>query len=366
MDSKEALALAKEIAEENKAAYDSLKAEIKELKAKKGRFKGGDGVGISLQESVAAGIVEQTDNIKTLAETARDGIGGFRFELKTVGDMAITTNLTGGTGLITDYAPGIVANPARPTHIRDILPKSPMNGMYYNYLKENGAGEGSFTMVSEAGSKSQVDFDLVEQTVKAEVCAGWVTISNQMLEDVPSLVGFLSTRLVERLLVKEDEELCWGSGSTPEISGINTSGNYTSATGSATIDIEQLVQAISQLAALGRQPSGIILNPTDYFALALNKAATSGDYSLPSMVSVGPDGGVRVAGVPTIFNASQTLGQFTVGDFNSGSLLLIRKSPEIKFIVDATLAKKNQTLVRLEERIALAIYGSTYIVRGTF
>lgn len=135
--------------------------------------------------------------------------------------------------------------------------------------------------------------------------------------------------------------------------------------GGATIDIEQLYQAIYQLAALNRQATVIILHPTDFGALQINKASTAGLYSLPPSVSVDADGTMRVAGVKAIWNTSQTLGSFDVLDA-TGTTLVQREAPKVEFFVDSTLAKANEIMVRVEERIAFCVYAATYDIYGTF
>ena len=47
----------------------------------------------------------------------------------------------------------------------------------------------------------------------AQVIAGYVRISRQMLDDVPAMTSFLQARLLEKYLVAEDAQLLSGSGS---------------------------------------------------------------------------------------------------------------------------------------------------------
>jgi HK97 family phage major capsid protein len=117
---------------------------------------------------------------------------------------------------------------------------------------------------------------------------------------------------------------------------------------------------------MGRTATGIILSSADYFSLFLNKADTSGVYSLPQGVTVGPDGGLRILGVPTYWIADQASGTYTIGAFTQGTALIQRSGPRIEMFIDATLAKNNQVLIRAEMREAFAIWGNTYIIKGTF
>ena len=127
-----------------------------------------------------------------------------------------------------------------------------------------------------------------------------------------------------------------------------------------------LIEAIAQTG--GIEPAAVRdhIEPCRLFALLINKASTSGQYNLPSVVTIGADGGISVAGVPIVWTSEQAAGTYTVGDFINGSGLMFRDAPNIRFFYDSTLAKTNKLLVRIEERVALSVFGSDYIIKGAF
>lgn len=343
---------------------DKLRQEWQESEAKRATQFAGTQETKSFNQVLSEAVVEATDD---LAKFERKEKKSLIIELKTVGDMTVSANYTGGTNLLTTSRPGIIANPPRKLHVRDIpaLPKGTIGqGTVFNYLKENGAGEGAIAPVAETGTKPQVDLDLVEATANVEVIAGWLRISNKMLNNVPGLISFLQARLLEKLLVVEDDQLINGNGTSPNISGILDTGNFTAAAGAATVDIEQLVQAISQLEELERTADGILLRPSDFWALALTKASGSGEYDLPGIVTFA-DGQLRVAGVPAYRTTAMTVDKFIVGDFGMGAMLLQRSAPRIEFFrEDGTNVRENKVTVRIEEEIAFPIFGSDYFIYG--
>lgn len=318
---------------------------------------------LNVQGHIEKALIQNSDN---LARLAKGEIKTFQMDVKAVGDMAFGTNFADASASVAMVRPSIVENANRPLHVRDLIPKGGMTGSNFIYLKE-GASEGGITTVSEGAAKPQIDFDVTEVTVPAEFIAGWLRISTKMLDDVPSMRMFLSNRLMEALLVVEDTQLLTGTGVSPNLKGINTAGNFTAASGTATIDIEQIVEAISQLAALGRQPDGIVLNPSDYYSLILNKAAGSGEYDMPGVVSISDSGLIRIAGVPVTWTVAQAVDTFTVGDFSRGSALLFREPPRIEFFAqDGTNVRENKITIRIEERVAFAVFGATYFIKGDF
>jgi HK97 family phage major capsid protein len=352
---------------EYKSMVDDLKSQVRDLKAKGGRMSNAGSAGNpSLKEVLRESILEQKSNIQKMASGIRPE-NDFQFEVKAVADMTFGVNFGSANVSTATLRPGIIAAPPRPMHIRSLLSSGSMGGNHFVFVKETGH-DGDPAAVLEGASKAQMDFNIAEVSIPSQVIAAYVIISEQMLYDVDGISSFLSNRLLERLMVIEDNELLSGNGTAPHQLGLNSAGNFTAATaagGTGTIPVELLVDAIAQLAGLSRQPSGIILNPTDYHNLMINKASTSGLYNLPSVVTI--DGtGISVAGIPIVWTAEQAAGTYTVGDFVNGVALMFRNAPNIRFFYDSTLAKTNKLLVRIEERVALSVFGSDYIIKGSF
>lgn len=291
----------------------------------------------------------------------------FGMQLKAVADMTFAGQFGSASQSVANVRPGIIANPDRRLHVRELVPQGTMNGSAFYYVKENGAGEGSIATVAEGATKPQIDIDLIEATAIAEYIAGWLRISRKMLADVAGMTAFLQSRLLEKLLLVEDEQLLNGNGTSPNLSGITDTGNFTAASGAATVDVEQLVQAISQLEEAGRNATGIVLRPSDFWGLALNKAAGSGEYDLPNLVTMDTTGILRIAGVPVSRTTAMAEDKFIVGDFQQGAMLLVREAPAVEFFYeDGTNVRENKVTVRVEERIAFPIFGSDYFVYGDF
>lgn len=328
----------------------------------------------SFEKAFADQMEEQQDDLNKFLRKEKKSfeleIGKqWEIEKKAVGDMTLAANYTGGTQFLAGTSPGIRANPSRKFHIRDIpeLPKGTTTGTRFDYLKENGAGEGAPTPVAEGGTKPQVDFDLVEASAPVEVIAALVRITNKMYNNVPGMVAFLQTRLLERLLRVEDDQLINGNGTSPNISGIADAGNFTAATAAQTLPkIEQLVYAISQLEELDRTADAILLRNSDFWSIVLTAASGSGEYDLPGVVTY-TGAQLRIAGIPVYRTTAMTADQFIVGDFGMGAMLLQKSAPRIEFFrEDGSNVWTNKTTVRIEEEIAFPIFGSDYFIYDDF
>jgi hypothetical protein len=287
-----------------------------------------------------------------------------KIETKTVGDMLIGTHLTGGTASVSMPPIGPVGMDYRLTNVRDLLRRVSMSTGYLPLLKDNG-GEGTIAPVAEGSLKNALDFDLAEGTAKAETIAGTTTVSKQFFDDVQNAQTWLQDRLVELYNASEADELLNGDGNSPNLKGLNTSGNFTAATGTSQIHAEQLIQGLLQMRILKRRPSGIIINPANLESLILNKAVGgSEEYNLPSVVSMSPIGQLMAMGVPVVDIAEQPEDTFTIHDA-TGSLYAVRQGITIEFF-DQTYATTNKILIRIEARIAFPNFGASYTVKGSF
>jgi len=188
-----------------------------------------------------------------------------------------------------------------------------------------------------------------------------------MLDDVTGMTTFLQSRLPELLLRAEDAQLLNGTGTSPQLSGITDAGNFTAPTGTATIDVEQLVQAIAQLEGYDREANGVLLNPADWYRIWLTKAAGSGEYDLPMNLVTKVGDQMFIAGVPVFRSTAIAVDKFIVGDWAMGANFILREAPRVEFFYeDGTNVRENMVTVRIEERVAFPIYGDNYFIYGDF
>jgi HK97 family phage major capsid protein len=308
------------------------------------------------------------ENEGQISDFAKGKTKSVQFQLKAVGDMSFSGNFSTASQSVATVRPGIISGPNRKVHVRDLVPQGTMDGSAFYYVKENGVGEGNPATVAEGGWKEQIDLDLIEAVAPAEYIAGWLRISKKMLADVKGMTSFLQNRLMEKLLRAEDNQLLNGNGTAPNISGITDAGNFTAATGTATIDFEQLVEGVSQMEDANEEvANGILVRPRNLYAMALYKGSGSGEYTQPGIITIDGQGQMRVLGVPVYASTAMASDKFIVGDWNLGAMLLTREPAVIEFFYeDGDNVRKNQVTVRVEERIAFPIFGDRYFIYGDF
>jgi len=327
---------------------------------KEGRFAANGTEGKQFSEALPIALKENVDKIAKLEKGER-----IKVELK---DMTFGNAFTTAGASVTYVRPGIIELPKRKLHIRELLPGGGMgNKSTFDFVKEITGSGSPIAPTAEGALKPQFGLALTETSVRAQWIAGFMKMSVNLLDDVEGMTTFLQSRLPEKLLRVEDEQILDGNGVGSNLLGLQSVGNFTAGAAAVTNRAETLVNAISQLENLNREANGILLNPADWYTLWLYKAATSGEYTLPVNLVERVGGQMFIAGVPVFRSTAERALDYLVGDWTMGANLITREPARVEFFrEDGTNAQTNQITVRIEERIALPVYGNDYFIYGSF
>ena len=320
-------------------------------------------------------VEDQHDNIEKFKRGERKSFA-LDLDMKAVGDFS-TGNVTGGNVWGAQYRNGIVMNANTKTHIRSLMNVGPAGpGTDFYFMKESGPGEGAPAPTSEklaaaattqaTGLKPQFDMDLVEASVKFETIAGFLLMSKKSMNNIPGLVNYLNTRITEKLLDVEDAQILYGTGVSPNLKGILTAGNFTQGSiAGPTALSEKIINDLSLLEdTYKRNATGIVMRPSDYYKFFNQKASGSGEYNLPQNVTF-VNGVLFISGIEVVKTTALLAEDYLIGDF-SGADLLIQEAMRIEFFEqDGTNVRTNQVTVRVEETVALPVYGSDYFIKGS-
>ncbi len=276
---------------------DELKSEVKVLKDNADKNQQvidkfvADGSKKKLTEKKTFGDVF-TEEIGNAFESKQAEFEAFRkdrnakliIELKTVGNMLLSSNLSGDGVASYNQRQGLV--PSQKVNFRDLIPvtQSP-TGLYVTY-RETGT-EGSISAQTEGSGKTQIDYDLTEVKVVSDYIAGYARFSKQMMYQLPFLQGTLQRMLLRDFYKAENAAFFTA------VSG----GATGSTTMSATVDAEQLIELIANQMNANFNASYILVNPSEWARLLATKPS---DYSIPGGTVIDPNGNIRIAGVPVI------------------------------------------------------------------
>lgn len=327
---------------------------------KEGRFTANGTEGKQFSEAFAIATKENADKLAALKKGET-----LRLDLK---DMTFGNAFTTAGASVTYVRPGIIELPKRKLHIRELLPSGGMgNKSTFDFVKEITGSGSPIAPTAEGALKPQFGLALTETSVRAQWIAGFMKMSVNLLDDVEGMTTFLQSRLPEKLLRVEDEQILDGNGVGSNLLGLQSVGNFTAGAAAVTNRAETLVNAISQLENLDREANGILLNPADWYTLWLYKAATSGEYTLPVNLVERVGGQMFIAGVPVFRSTAERALDYLVGDWTMGANLITREPARVEFFrEDGTNVQTNQITVRIEERIALPVYGNDYFIYGSF
>lgn len=284
--------------------------------------------------------------------------------LKAVADMTTTTNTSGTLFLGVDQRPGITVQPLFDAHLRPLFRQSTTEKPFIRYLRETAA-QGDPGMVAEATLKPQMDFSFDEVDSPVRKIAGYFRISEEMIDDIPFILNYLTTRGVERLRNVEDFQLLHGDGTGQNLSGLDKMAVAFSAGNTKTPapnEFDVLVAAKKQLRLKQLLATLVVVHPDDFATMRLLKATTN-EPLFPYLLDLGT---ITVDGTPIVQNTRVTPGTFYVMDARQIEVVDRMQTQVRLFDQDRDNAILNMVTCVIEERLAFMIYRSDCVIKSTF
>ena len=349
----------------NQELLDSLQSDLKKMKS-------GLQGGFSNVKSFAEKLAEDS-SFKAFA--ARQSRNTNPIELKAAGTMTESASLTNGTN-VSFIEPtrraGIIPVKREQLHVRSAFGTIPMTGSIYAYAQET-AVDGAPTTVAEGATKPASDNDFEMKEAPARKIAHHKRISEELLNDVPALAGFLNTVGVQELMDVEDTQLLTGNGSSSNLTGLNqnalTDANFSGtifedrySAGTATY-FDAIIAAHGLIAAGKHNADVIMMNPSDFYFMQGEKDS-QGEY-LYKMLTY--EGNIPLFnGIPVVTTTAVTAGTLVMGD-SSAAQIAQREGISVRlYDQDQDNAVKNLVTVVVEERLAFPIYYPTAFYYDTF
>ena len=204
---------------------------------------------------------------------------------KAAGDPITTTSAVGTATslLLPDIDKNIVKQNLQRLTIADWLGGGTISGNSITYFLEkawDNSTHGAPGMVAESGKKPGVTAPEYEQkTIHLKKLAGWLTLTDEMAEDLPFLVSEINNRLLVQLAIAEENQLLNGDGTGNNLEGLLTRpGLLTEAPAKASDNVDSIYKAQNAVfLKTGLRADGLIINPADYQTLRLSKDA-NGQY----------------------------------------------------------------------------------------
>ncbi len=286
------------------------------------------------------------------------------FSAKTFNKSLGSNAESAGNLILPMQVPGIVAPGLRRLVVRDLLAQGRISSNSLEYVREE-MFTNKAASVPEKALKPESDLTFSKQTANVKTVAHWIQASRQVVDDAPMLQSYINNRLLYGLALEEERQLLNGDGSGDDLEGINHVATAYDAEldGAGDTRADTIAHAIFQVSESEFSASGIILNPRDWHSIALMKD-NEGRYLFG-----GPQAFTSnvMWGLPVVPTRAQDQGTFTVGGFDMASQVWDRMDATVEMSrEDRDNFVKNMLTILCEERLALAHYRPTAIIKGTF
>jgi len=285
-------------------------------------------------------------------------------DLKSVRMEVKNTVVSDGTTAFPNQRPGIIPGSFVPLTIRQVIPSITVTGNAVNSLKEN-AWTNSAAEVSQGAAKNESDLTFTNYDVNIRTVAHWIKVSNQLLADAPAVAAYIDTRLRDGLAQRIDSQLLLGNGTSPNISGLTDSGNFTAFTADSGANlVESINKAKYAMWAAGNAPDTVIVNPADWGAMEIaREGAGTGAYLYGAP---GTNAGMSPFGVNVVLSAHMPTGYFLIAQMRTAATVFNRSGAVIEMgYVNADFTN-NLVTIRAEERLALACDRPAAIYYGDY
>ena len=264
--------------------------------------------------------------------------------------------------------PGIIAGANRRLTVRDLLPNLRTTSNLVQFAKENVFTNNAGLQFNSPDSKegvikneSGITFTLSNAPV--ETIAHWIPASRQILADAPGLQSYIDGRLMYGLKLVEETQMLTGDGTGGNLSGLITNATTYNRGVSNDTMIDCLLKAILQVALSEYSATGMVLNPIDWTTIQLIKD-TTGRYIFSNPQEAGTP---QMWSLPIVSTNSMTSGQFLVGAFALAAAIWDREDASVRVLEQHDdFAVKNMVAILCEERMAITVYRSTALIKGTF
>lgn len=323
-----------------------------------------------LEQKLAGGKIDDPTTHKSFAErTADDIMKGWDGRSSKVEVQSFNKALGSGTASAGSLVEpqrnaGILMPGLRRLTIRDLLAQGRISSNSLDYVREN-VFTNSAAPVAEGNLKPESQITFTKETANVRTIAHWIQASRQIMDDAPLLESYVNNRLLFGLALAEEAQLLNGDGTGENLVGINkvATAYDTGLNVARDNKADQIAHAVFQVTESEFEASGIILNPRDWHAIALLKD------DMGRYIFGGPSAfAARVMwGLPVVATKAQAQGTFTVGGFDLASQVWDRMDATVEVSrEDRDNFVKNMLTILCEERLALAHYRPTALIKGTF
>lgn len=274
-----------------------------------------------------------------------------------------------GGGAFLPQAPQPIAPHVRQMRLflRDVINVQATNLPTIPYIREvnPAALEYSASAVAEGSAKPEVELDWELDDAQVRKIAAWVPVTTEIIDDAPTLQGYIDSRLAYMLAIREEFEILNGSGVAPHLKGILQYSDL-QLQSFTTDKITTLGNAIAKVEMVDGEADGVAMYPLDYWSMVTLRSSSQFDF--PNTNGTAPVGTPfgTVWGLPVVRSRAIAPNKAIVGSWRLGATLFDRQQTVIRIgNQHSDYFVLNKVVVLAEERVALAVHRPDFFVYAT-
>lgn len=244
--------------------------------------------------------------------------------------------------------------------LRDLLPTASASFSTWHYVQE-ALFTNNADIVAEGAQKPQSDITFEAKQGVMKKIAHYFRVSEEALDDISGLEGYIRMRGVYGLRFKEEEQLLSGDGSTDQLDGLlnNSTAYDPSLVDEPAINVmDDILKSIAQVEEADFYADVAVMNHLDVAALRVKKDA-DGKYLHPAFT------GNSAWGLPIVSTKGIEKGKFLVAGLRGNAMLWDRKSLEIRRSTeDRDNFVKNMVTILIESRLGLEVIRPQGVIYG--
>lgn len=250
----------------------------------------------------------------------------------------------------------LVPFPTRRPVVADLMPNGTISQPLFIFMEET-SNTNNADSVAEGGQKPESALAFTERNAPVRKIATVLPVTDELFDDAPAMRSYVQGRMTIFLQLAEENKLLSGDGIAPNIEGILTNGGIqVQAKGGDTIP-DAIYKAATKIEVNSfLSPTGVVMHPNDWQRVRLLKDAV-GNYLFGSPMAGDME---RLWGYAIVKTQAITEGTSLVGAWDSAAMIFRRTG--ISFAVSTEHSDffiKNKLMLRIEERLALAVFRPT-------
>jgi HK97 family phage major capsid protein len=213
--------------------------------------------------------------------------------------------------------------------------------------------EGGASAVAEAGLKPEADMLWRQEIAPVRKIAAWIPMTTEIIEDAPTLRGYVDQRLLYLIALREEFEVLNGDGTGAHIKGIR---NFAEKQLQAVVtgDFPATIgMSIAKIENVDGEADGVVCNPLDFWTSATTRHSSQFDNGFggnaPAVLSA------MTWGLPVVRTRGIESGKALTGAWRLAATLHDREQALIRVgNQHSDFFIYNKVAVLGEERVALA------------